>query len=306
VFPRFAHIVKSSAASDGKQTYEVYDANRRGDEESGLAEPLLELTRDGMGQWLAREGVPFSEIDEVLQRVDRNGSASVRLKAKVGPRIVRAWFDTVINPLIGSLETEMALAAKENWTWRYAPPRLELIRPAQRYLEPIAAASLEQISDLDPEIRTMIRSHDALVHAALEKAAALHGALITSSTFTALCDSLWNPEALAAAGIQEFEVFGGYAPKERYELIAQYIVNSTGDLPEYYGTSKFWNRYRSSLVRTLDSSEIHPNYEALVQVGANLITAARALLRRLKEVRLALSLEHDVPYVVGSSVEIAS
>ncbi len=304
VFPRFAHIERSRQASDGTRKYRIHDANRYGDEESGFTQPFLVLSHDEASNWLASEGVPQPEIDALLQLVDRQGSTSVRLKARIGPRIVRAWFDTVINPLIASLEMELTLAGKGNWTWRFRPPTLELIRQARRYLEPAAAASLEQISRLEPETKATIRPHDDSVDLVFNSAAGLHNGLTSARTFIDLCDSLWGPIALAATGIHDIrDIFGGYVPEERYDLIAQYMVNNTGELPSYYATSKFWNWHRTTLMETLNQPEIRPRHDSLLQAGERLEGASRDLLRRLEDLRLVLSLDHDVPYVVGSPAD---
>jgi len=36
-----------------------------------------------------------------------------------GPRTVRAWFDTVINPLLKGLSDERSHLLKLNWTWQF-------------------------------------------------------------------------------------------------------------------------------------------------------------------------------------------
>ena len=300
MFPRFFHIVKSNPGPDGRSRYAAYDANRHGDAESGFAQ-VAGLSREEASQLLAWEGVPLLEIDRLLQKVDEEGSATIPLKARIGPRIVRAWFDTVINPLIESLESEFALAAKGNWTWRFRPPNLELIRPARRYLERTAVASLEQICDLEPETKVMTQSHDNNVKTVFESAATLHHALTTSQAFTGLCDSFWDPKALAVSGLRDIQDIIGASPLEdRYDVIAQYVVNNVGELPNYYTTAKFWNRHRTALMGALDAPEIHPHHKSLAQAGRCLAGANQSLLRRLKDLRLKLSLEHDVLYVVGS------
>jgi hypothetical protein len=301
VFPRFLHITKSDLGPGGKPRYGVYDANRNGDAETGFAQPTPVLNREEAVQLLEWEGLPQIEIDRLLQKVDQEGGASVPLKARIGPRIVRAWFDTVINPLIESLESELTLAVKGNWTWRFQPPSLELIRPARRYLERTAVASFDQICGLESETNAMTQSHDDAVKNVFESVATLHNALIASQTFTGLCDSLWDPDALLAAGLRDIQDIIGASPLEdRYSIIAQYIVNNVGDLPNYYTTAKFWNRHRAALMGALDGPEIRPHHESLAHAGRRLEGTTQGLLRRLKDLRLRLSLEHDVPYSVGS------
>src|ERR1035438_2665174 len=301
VFPRFLHIAKSSPGPDGRSRYAAYDANRNGDAESGFAQPTPVLSREEASQLLGFDGGPQIEIDRLLQKVDEEGSASVPLKARIGSRIVRAWFDTVINPLIESLESEVTLAVKGNWTWRFRPPSLELIRPASRYLERAAVASLEQVCDLEPKTKAMIQSHDDSVGTVLNGASSLHRALTTSQSFTALCESFWDQSALAAAGLRDIQgVIGAYPLEYRYDIIAQYVVNNVGELPDYYTTSNFWNRHRAALMGALDKPEIHPHAESRSEERRRLEGATQGLLRRLKDLRRELSLEHDVPYVVGS------
>jgi hypothetical protein len=303
VFPRFAHIVKSGSGHNGDAAYAIYDAVPAGDEDSGFAEPFPKLSRQEASRWLASEGIPHRDIDSLLHEVDQEGHASVPLKR---PAIVRAWFDTVINPLIESLETELVLVRKGNWTWRFRPPSLELVRHARRYLESTAAASLEQICRLVPGTKEIIQSHDDRVDVGFQSAADLHKALTTARTFIGLCDSLWEPSALAATGIHDIEeIFGGYVPAERYDLIAQYMVNNTGQLPDYYATSKFWNRRRTALMEILDQHELRQYYDALFQAGQRLTEVTEVLLRRLKDLRRFLSLDQDVPYAVASPVGAA-
>lgn len=298
MFPRFAHILKSGSGHNGDAAYAIYDAVPAGDEDSGFAESFPKLSRQEASRWLASEGIPPRVIDSLLQEVDQEGRASVPLKR---PAIVRAWFDTVINPLIESLETELVLVRKGNWTWRFRPPSLELVRPARRYLESTAAASLEQICRLVPETEEIIQSHDDRVDVGFQSAADLHKALTTARTFIGLCDSLWEPSALAATGIRGIEeIFGGYVPEERYDLIAQYIVNNTGDLPGYYATSKFWNRHRAVFMEVLHQPELRPFQQALRDAGQHLGEVTEILLQRLKALRRVLSLDHDVPYAVGN------
>jgi hypothetical protein len=118
VFPRFAHIVKSGSGPNGDAAYAIYDAVPVGDEDSGFAEPFSKLSRQEASRWLASEDIPQGYIDSLLQEVDREGHASVPLKR---PKLVRAWFDTVINPLIESLETELVLVRKETGLGDSAP-----------------------------------------------------------------------------------------------------------------------------------------------------------------------------------------
>ncbi len=153
----------------------------------------------------------------------------------------------------------------------------------------------------------MVQSHDDSVNIVFEGAAGLHRALTKSESFTALCESFWDQGALAAAGLPDIQrIIGANALEYRYDIIAQYIVNNVGELPDYYTTSGFWNRHRAALMAAVDQPEIHPHHESLVYAGQRLKETTQSLLRHLKGLRLRLSLEHDVPYVVGSPASALS
>jgi hypothetical protein len=53
------------------------------------------------------------------------------------------------------------------------------------------------------------------------------------------------------------------------------------------------------LLGALDLPEIRPLYESVLEAGRHLTRASRTLLQQLKDLRLMLSLEHDIPYVPG-------
>ena len=75
----------------------------------------------------------------------------------IGPRIVRAWFDTVVNPLLNGLEKEQQLLAQHNWTWEFSPPSLEAIHRVQAYVD---RNNLEHFTQHYPEVARAIEEHD--------------------------------------------------------------------------------------------------------------------------------------------------
>ncbi len=54
-------------------------------------------------------------------------------KGRVGPNIVRAWFDTVVNPLIRAMTVEQERLERKDWTWRFIPGGLEAIRSVRAH-----------------------------------------------------------------------------------------------------------------------------------------------------------------------------
>jgi hypothetical protein len=204
----------------------------------------------------------------------------------------------MINPIIGSLDLEAALVAKRNWTWRFQPASLERSGPVRRYLDRRAWANLEQLLDLYPAAGQAVQAHDSAAGQLLERAGALHRALVASGQFIQLCDSIFAPDSLSRLGIMDVqEVIGAYPTGARYALMAEYVVNSHGILPEYYATARLWNAHWSAFLESLTWPGIREPYATLLEGGTALASATERLARALKDLRLELSLAHDVPYV---------
>ena len=130
--------------------------------------------------------------------------------AQIGPRIVRAWFDTVINPLLRALETEQKLLADKDWTWRFRPGGLETIRPANRYIDSEARENLEHFSELKPKIGRALGVHDERVSFLVEQCKKLHQAIKLDDVFRELYFETTSEESLSKLGTSLTTLFGAY------------------------------------------------------------------------------------------------
>lgn len=115
----------------------------------------------------------------------RRGSSS-RGRSQVGPRIVRAWFDTVVNPLLHWLEREQYLLASRNWTWRFKPASLESTREVRAYVDRETWPNLEQFEELHPDVGRVAAAHDERLLALTQDCRLLHKAPVTSGDFRAM------------------------------------------------------------------------------------------------------------------------
>ena len=70
-----------------------------------------------------------------------------RQSQKPSAKIVRALFDSVINPLLHALPQEYQLLEERNWTWRFRADSLELIRMIPQYLNEQTKDNLELFID---------------------------------------------------------------------------------------------------------------------------------------------------------------
>ena len=295
---RIIHIQSSPESQPNNPKYDIIDAGRHG-EETGFTDVARSLTRQDVGDLLAREGLSFTSIGRILSELAEKGSAQVQASPRIGPRIVRAWFDTVLNPLIEFVELELGLLDRRNWTFSFLARTLELIQPVRQRLY---NANLEQILQLNVELSANIETHDAAVETSRSSVAALYDALVSNREFVQLCDSLLAAENLVGLDVREAkEIFGAYPFSDRYNLIAQYVVNSTGELPPHYSTANFWNQNRKVLLQCLTRlPNVREHFASAVQVAEHLVSVSRTLDSQLKKLRQELSLRYDVPIILGN------
>lgn len=287
-------ITKEQSGASGVPRFIVSDTERFGEEGRTVS------SRQELGDLLVGRGVPFSAVERAIDQLEQTGSVLLEVQPRIGPKIARALFDTVCNPLIESLELELVLIEKRNWTFSFRPKTLELIKPYKRYIETRAWPNLEQLLDIDPAINARAVEHDAGVQDLLESATKLYDVLIGSPSFVHLCDSFFDQPKIEEVGYKQIaEIFGAYSPDDYKPLIAQHIVNNSGDLPSYYSSARFWNFYQGKLLTLLDLPETNLAYTAVQLSGKNLRSASQALVDQLKRFRGELSGLLDVPAFAG-------
>jgi len=224
----------------------------------------------------------------------REKRTSVAKGAQIGPRIVRAWFDSVINPLIHALEVETELLSQRNWTWRFRPQGLESIRPVRAYLDHASRDNLGQYLQLNPWAASLVKEHDRRVGNLLERCRRLHDSLLRMKDLRELYVSCTSPSQLDRLRVDRASLFGAYPEEDHLALLAELIVNNTPDLPLHYATAPLWNLHKDAFLALLKKAR--PHAASVNAAGKALLSAARRLLQHLKDSRLKLSLEHDVPY----------
>ena len=224
----------------------------------------------------------------------------------VGPNIVRAWFDTVINPLLRGLGSEKNLLEKENWTWRFEQQGLLSFGPLRSFIAFEALDNLDQFLNLVPSAKKdclpLMDRHDEQLEHLCRVCRELHQALVSSPELRDLYKRISSEyEATPIQPGRDFNsLFGAYRPDRHLDVLAEDIVNGTGRLPEYYSTAPLWNRYREDFLRIRETPNIRPNWEASGKAGRKLTRTVSELTESLRHIREDLSLQHDVPPVEAS------
>jgi hypothetical protein len=223
------------------------------------------------------------------------------LEDKVGPRIIRSWFDTVINPLLESLKLERKMLEDRNWTWRVPPGRLESLRPVKESAWQVSTDNLAQLLSFYPDVEELIEQHDRDVFALEDACRILHRSVAKSSQIQeaykkAKEDASPTDQGTAVSGVLQ-------GPAEQHvDLLAQYVVNNAGELPNYYVHSPVWNKYRSDFLKSLEDAAISPLNDAAIQAGASLLNTVNDLIGVLMKARDRLSLWFDVPFYTSQPV----
>ncbi|MEK7406969.1 MAG: hypothetical protein AAB225_17990 [Acidobacteriota bacterium] len=221
-------------------------------------------------------------------------------RSDIGPNIVRAWFDSVINPLLRALERERELLKEGNWTWRFRPSALEWVRPAQAYLAPDARDNLKHFVVLNPFVKVVMGRHDQKVPLLMEACQRYHQAVSADESFRRLYRKATSPQSLAEMGVERLsDLFGAYPSVDHLALLAQYVVNNTGELPAHYTPAQLWNRHRGEFLAVRQRPKVRLYYGSATSTGQALLREVNRLVALLERRRLHLSLEHDQPYAAA-------
>ena len=219
-----------------------------------------------------------------------------------GPVTVREWFDSILNPLIDALESEMIWIRMRNFTWRFRPGAFEFILPIPRHIDYRYKPNLEHVRAEYPDIDSAFTNHDSLANALQGEATRLQGLIAADADFRRLFERAISSDSLAALGLSSAtQVFGAYQEQDRIHLLAQYVINNSDELAEHYSTAKLWNAHRQELLSIRTLPGVQGPYQELLSLADELLFADEAILVQLKELRHRLSRDHDVPFVSGGS-----
>jgi hypothetical protein len=208
----------------------------------------------------------------------------------VSPQIVRAWFDTVLNPLIRALTAEETALARGNLTWKAEVQRFASLVPIREHLVDEVHPNLDQMLSLHPEFNAPIAEHDRRLPPLAEACLRLQEALMNSKELRTALDRIDT------------------IPPDNAEFcrraIAEYIINSVRKLPDYYTLAAIWNQNRDEFVATLGVPEVSRARQATTEVAGAFATAVRELIGKLKAFRNELSLSNGVPIVDRMTAQI--
>lgn len=236
---------------------------------------------------------------------NKSADNSSRLEAP-GPRTVRAWFDTVINPVLEGLKIQGSYLEVQNWTWRYRSSECESIVPALSYVDPAYIANYDYLATWYPDIQNLLDRHRDLIAQLNNACDTLQSGLQQSKELSELYDRHTNPQALESSEATLSGVLGGGSREDHLAYLAELIINHTKELPPYYIVHPIWNPARAEFIGILDNADLAPLEKSVQQAGFTVNSFNTVLGKRLTELRRDLALEVDEPPVAPRGHQGAS
>ena len=199
--------------------------------------------------------------------------------------------------MLNALEIERDLLERRDWTWHFRPAGLRSFAPVREYILAEAWDNLDQFLHFHPSVVPLVQQHDRGVKDLEGCCLACHGALVSSQALRDAYREIAAESPLVLGGSIENQ-FGAYSQVEDFlAILAEYIINNTGELPSYHVTSKLWNRYRDRLTSLRELPDIEPYCHATLDAGAELERSVNVLFTSLTDIRSDLSITYDVPFV---------
>jgi hypothetical protein len=213
------------------------------------------------------------------------------------PKIVRVWFDTVLNPILTGLRVQQEYLAKANWTWRYRGSQFEVIAPAVSYIDIRFRDNYEHLIAYETSIQDRLIEHGKQVEQLRKACKKLQSTLQQNQKLHELYKRYTSPEVLEKLGTTTDKMFGGYSIEDHIAYLAQLIINSTDELPDYYTAHPIWNRYREEFIGILNEPENRHIEEAISIAVEELKSMNLMLISEINRLRLQLSNEFGEPFI---------
>jgi hypothetical protein len=239
-----------------------------------------------------------------VKNSSRVKAVSRRSKNQIGPRIVYAWFSTVVNPLLMELRQEQTFLEKRNWTWVFRTGGMEFVRYIREYLPNPSLDNLEQFLSFHKLLGETLLEHDNWIEKLRVHCTTLQGRLVANPELLRAYRKATSRKALAQLGVTLDHLFGAYPQQDHLYLLAQYIINHTEFLPDYYYTAKLWNQHKDEFLAILAHPSVADAERLTTTTGEYLLSVTSRLVELLKTTREDLSLRYDVPYVTPASLLI--
>jgi len=216
---------------------------------------------------------------------------------KASKEIVRAWLDTILNPIYEGLKYVMDLLKEGNLTWDPFNKEMIEISTLGTYYDYRYYPNFEQLVFTEfPELLNLNQEYDQKRKDLNDACSQLYDELIQS-------DEL---RALLVTKINEFEKIGAISKSNaEYALrsdpvdwIAKYIVNNIKQLPDSHILHNIWNNESGKFFSFLENETIRPIKNKRDETYNSFQLVANKTFEEVKKKNADLSLKYGVPIVL--------
>jgi hypothetical protein len=154
--------------------------------------------------------------------------------------------------------------------------------------------NLDHFLGFYPVIKENVDFHDGEVTNLFVACQKLQSRIMDNGEFKELVARVTSEEALKELGKSLIELFGSGTEMERRGWIAQCVVNSSGELPDYIMHAPLWDKHRDEFMRVLEDPSVSEAKRLTDSAGEKLLRTVEHLSRMLAETRADLSVQYDV------------
>jgi hypothetical protein len=222
-------------------------------------------------------------------------------------KVVRAWFDTVINPLIYTLENERKAISEKEWAWNRHYRRIDGL-----HLMCPTSPNLEQFLLSYSQVRDLLKNHDAAVLCLIDRATEYHEAIRGSAELKAVYGETTQPEMIRKMVETRPHAFpGGHTDEENLRSVlgpdeehlatlSEAIVSERGEamLGGSWGPAPFWNLHREALIGVARGERFLDYRREVALAWTELGSVIESATDCLKGIRHQLAIRHGEPYVL--------
>jgi hypothetical protein len=228
--------------------------------------------------------------------------------------VVKAWRDTVINPLLQSLRWERDYLVTRLWEWDIYKGGLQGLG----YISKVEyhTANQEDFVDLHPQVQALMQEHDKHVAAVYAHCEDMYKNIAESSFLRDIYGRVTSPESLHQLRVLYHsdlghlptdeavmtKIFGSTPVEHHLRVLAQYVISGKGDLGSAFTTyAPLWNTYKDQFHALLKFPPLSEYKMRADEVREQLIDIIGILVTELKERRKELARQHGVPMDTPSS-----
>jgi hypothetical protein len=232
-------------------------------------------------------------------------------------KVVRAWFDTVINPLIDALKNERRTISEKRWGWNRFNKTIDGLRLLSSLSE-----NLEQLFLSYSDVGDLLRRHDNAVRHLVDRVNTYYETVKDSAELKSAYEEATKPDMIRKmvevnphnslftnfSDEQILQSVLGPDEVDRLGALSQAIVNEVGEMSPGSGMSyaPFWNLHRDNLLKVARSGLFEDCQEHAKEALGELHSAIESAEQRLRDIREELGRKHGEPYRESPSFGVAS